>query len=611
MFIRRTKTGTGKDGKVYYTYRLVKNVREGDKVRQRTLLNLGRHFAIEKKHWGLLCSLIRNRLSGQQSMFMKDIPEEVKAEANRIAFRLMVADGKVGQASSLSDRGMEGRSKEGDYQEVDVDSLEMARPRTVGVESAGLKVMREVDFDGVLRGFKFNERQIAIVKGLVIGRMASPGSESHTYDWLCSVSGLGELLDIDFMDISSMSFYRAGDMLIAKKDEIERELFNRIRGLFGLPCTVTLYDLTNTYFEGDVSCNRKALRGHSKERRTDRPLLTLGLVLDSSGFLKRSQAFPGNVSDVKTLEEMLECLNAPLGALIVMDRGLCSEDNIEWLKARGYRYLVVSRERGRCDVGEMDMSFESKSGQQIKVLVERDEDEQRLYCYSEAKAKKEESMNRLHAERFEKELEKVASGLKRPRTTKALGKIQERVGRLKERYKQVARHYKIEILPDESGKKAAELRWKKMPGKNSRLTHPGVYCLRTNELHWDAEKLWRTYTMLTDLEAVFRSLKSELGLRPVYHRKEERCDAHLFITVLAYQFVQLIRHRLGNHGIKLSWSNIRELLSRHQRITASFFRRDGKRLHIRKATELEPEQERLYKALCLDPNPGGRVTLVV
>jgi len=604
MFIRRTKIGTAKDGKAYYTYRLVKNIREGNKVRQRTLLNLGRYFAIEKEYWGLLCTLIKNRLSGQKSIFMEDIPEEVSSEANRIAFRLMVADGKV-------DTSVEGESKEGNYQEVDVDSLEMSRPRTVGVENAGLKVMEEVDFEGILRGLKFNERQIAIVKGLVIGRMASPGSERHSYDWLCSVSGLGELLDIDFIDISHMSLYRASDMLIGKKDEIERKLFERIHGLLGLPCTVTLYDLTNTYFEGDVFCNRKALRGHSKERRTDRPLLTLGLVVDSSGFVKRSQVFAGNVSEVKTLEEMLERLNAPFGALIVMDRGLSSEDNIEWLKARGYRYLVVSRERGRCNVGEMDVSFESSSGHQIKVLVERDGDEQRLYCYSEAKARKEESMNKLHTERFEKELERLASGLKRPRTTKALGKIQERVGRLKERYKQVARHYKIEIVPDESGKKAAELRWERMPAENSRLTHPGVYCLRTNELHWDAEKLWRTYTMLTDLEAVFRSLKSELGLRPVYHRKEERCDGHLFITVLAYQFVQLIRHRLGIHGIKMSWSSIRELLSRHQRITVSFSRRDGKRLHIRKATELEPTQEKLYKALGLDSNPGGRVTLVV
>lgn len=117
--------------------------------------------------------------------------------------------------------------------------------------------------------------------------------------------------------------------------------------------------------------------------------------------------------------------------------------------------------------------------------------------------------------------------------------------------------------------------------------------------------------MLTEVEAVFKSLKSELGFRPVYHRKEERCDGHLFITVLAYQFVQLIRYRLGMHGIRLSWKGIRELLSRHQRVTVSFSRRGGKRLHIRRATELEPAQEKFYKVLCIDPNPGGRVTMVV
>ena len=598
MFIRRTKIGSGKDGKVYYTYRLVENVREGDKIHQRTLLNLGRHFNIDKKYWALLCAIIKSRLSGQRYIFTEEIPEEIKKEANRIAFRLIVDKGRVEE------------SKKGNYQELDIDSLEASRPKTIGVESTALKVMKQVDFDGILKGLGFNKRQIAIVKGLIIGRMAHPGSERHTFEWLCSESGLGELLHIDFEAISHISLYRVSDKLIKKKEDIEEGLFEKIHGLLGFSCTVTLYDLTNTYFEGDISCNTKALRGHSKEKRTDRPLLTLGLVLDASGFVKRSQIFAGNISEVKTLKGILEGLGAPANSLIVIDRGICSEENIEWLKSQDYRYLVVSRERNRACLESMELSIKSSSGNKIKISVERVGDEQRLYCYSEAKAKKEESINKLHTERFEKELKRLASGLKRPRTIKALDKVQERLGRLKERYKQVSRHYKIEVVPDESGKKAKELRWKQTPIENSRLTSPGVYCIRTNELHWDAEKLWRTYTMLTDVEAVFRSLKSELGLRPVYHRKEERCDGHLFITVLAYQFVQLIRNRLAIHGIKMSWHSIRDLLSRHQRITVSFSRRDGKRLHIRRATELEPSQEKLYKILGLNPNPGGRVIYV-
>ena len=147
--------------------------------------------------------------------------------------------------------------------------------------------------------------------------------------------------------------------------------------------------------------------------------------------------------------------------------------------------------------------------------------------------------------------------------------------------------------------------WAKTPVPGTLLTDPGVYCLRSNETGWDEERLWRTYMMLTDLEAVFRSLKSELGLRPVYHAKEERGDSHLFITVLAYQCVQLVRHQLRAKGIDLSWRSLRDLLCMQQRVTARFKQKDGRTLHVRKATQPEPKLKSIYDALGIDPLPGG------
>ena len=137
------------------------------------------------------------------------------------------------------------------------------------------------------------------------------------------------------------------------------------------------------------------------------------------------------------------------------------------------------------------------------------------------------------------------------------------------------------------------------------LTHPGVYCLRTNELSWDEARLWQTYTMLTDLEAVFRSLKSELGLRPIYHHKEDRAEGHLFITVLAYQAVQAVRRQLKAHGINESWASLRAILAVQQRVTATFSQRDGRTLHVRKATVPEPALQKIYDALRLPLTPGG------
>lgn len=141
-------------------------------------------------------------------------------------------------------------------------------------------------------------------------------------------------------------------------------------------------------------------------------------------------------------------------------------------------------------------------------------------------------------------------------------------------------------------------------------THPGVYCLRSNELGWDEAKLWRTYTMLTDIESVFRSLKSELGMRPVYHSKEDHADGHLFITVLAYQFVQVLRTQLKEAGINDSWSTLRETLSVQRRITVSFQQRDGRTLNIRKSTLAEPDLMQIYTALKIVPTPGGVKKLI-
>jgi hypothetical protein len=170
------------------------------------------------------------------------------------------------------------------------------------------------------------------------------------------------------------------------------------------------------------------------------------------------------------------------------------------------------------------------------------------------------------------------------------------------------------VTPDETATNAAAITWVKTPRTGSMLTHPGFYCLRSNETAWDAQTLWRTYTLLTDLEAVFRSLKSELGLRPVFHHKEARTEGHLFITVLAYQMVQVIRRKLDEQGGQrnlgscpgvASWAGLRETLSVQQRITVTFRQRDGRTLHVRKATLAEPALRKIYDALGINAAPGG------
>ena len=604
MFIRRTKTRTVGTQDHYFTFRLVKSVRIGDKVRQRTLLNLGAHFDLLPAQWPLLCQHLDDLLGGQATLV--DYPAEVENHAQRIVAQLISR-----QAETSLDA--DDTASTGDRQSVDVDSLQLVRPRTVGVEHVGLWAMEQVGLRALLAQLGLNSRQQAAAMGSIIGRLAAPGSERATHRWLRETSALGDLLDVDFEKYSLMQLYRASDALMAHRKAIEEHLFGAAMTLFELQPTVTLYDLTNTYFEGDAGSQEKAKRGHSKEKRSDCPLLTLGLMLDASGFVRRSQVFAGNVSEPHTLPEMLSALQAPKGALVVMDRGIATQDNITWLAAQGYRYLVVSRERKRTFDLASAMTVTTATQQSVhlhKVLSE-DGQEARLYCYSEAREQKEKAIAERFAKRFENALTTLSEGLSRPRTQKRIDKIWQRIGRLKEKSHGVAQHYDIDVTSSENGTQARAINWRRQPVNGSMLTHPGVYCLRSNQTDWDEETLWRTYLTLTDLEAVFRSLKSELGLRPIYHHKALRTEGHLFITVLAYQLVQVIRSRLRQHGQSESWTLLRRILNGQQRITATFRRADDCAMHVRKATVAESPQREIYQALGISESPGGIQKVVI
>jgi len=401
--------------------------------------------------------------------------------------------------------------------------------------------------------------------------------------------------------------YRASDKLWEHKSALEKHLYQQERDLFGFEETITLYDLTNTFFEGTASSNPKATFGRSKEKRSDCPIVTLGLVLDGSGFPRKSKIFAGNVSEGSTLETMLSGLDASKKAMVVMDAGIATEENVQWLSDNGYRYLVVSRKRNRDFDPDKSISVKQTPDQHVRVqrMINEETKEIELYCHSELREKKEQAMQDKFAERYEKALQSLADGLHKKGCTKRYDKILERIGRLKQKHSRVAQHYDIIVTPDLESDHTKSIRWERNEKPQTQATHPGVYCLRTNETAWDEATLWKTYTMLTDLEGVFRSLKSELGMRPIYHQTEKRVSGHIFITLLAYHLVQTLRQQLKSHGIHDSWQTLRCKMENQQRVTASFSCEEGSVLHIRKATRAEPEQKEIYDALGLASQPGA------
>lgn len=615
MFIRQTRTNNKATGEGYFTYRLVRGERIGGKVRQITVLNLGRHFPVKQEDWPLLCRRIEQLLQPQETLLAIACSDHIERVAQH-CFEQLVARAApgVGMADEGAAGGMAGAPQPAasGFQEVDIDSLQQSQPRAVGVEQVALHALRQIGLINKLTELGINGVQRAAILGNLIGRMARPASELATWKWLQTHSALGELIDVDFNAMSHMVLYRASDVLMRHRAAIEEHVFGSVRTLFTLEETVTLYDLTNTYFEGEAAANALARHGRSKEKRSDCPLVTLGLVLDGSGFVRRSKTFAGNVSEGATLEGMLTGLDAPPGALVILDAGIATEANLAWLVERGYRYLVVRRGGARQFDDTQAIAIETAGGDSLRLqrVVSEDGKEVFLHCHSPGRDAKETAMVKRFGDAFEAGLQKIADGLGKPRAEKRHDKLLERIGRLKEKSRGAGQHYAVRLTTDASGKTVTALTWARSPVAGTMATHPGVYCLRSNELTWDAEKLWRTYTLLTDIESVFRSLKSELGLRPVFHSKEDRSDGHLFITVLAYQCVQVLRRTLKAAGIDDSWASLRETLSVQRRVTTSMRRKDGRTIHVRKSTVAEPALMKLYRVLGISPAPGGTKKLL-
>ena len=440
MFIRRAQTRSLASGQIYATFRLVQTVRTGSAVRQSTLLNLGSHFDLPQPQWPALVKRIEDLLHGQAAVADPMLSDEGQVLAQRYAAQLLALRASAGDGARTPALSPGGGDVER-FQDVDLDSLELVRPRSVGVEHAGLSAMRQCGFEAKLAELGLNPAQIAAAVGNIVARMACPGSELASHGWLQQHSGLGELLGFDFEAMDLSRLYRASDTLYRHRVALQEHLFAQAQTLFSLGQTITLYDLTNTYFEGAAAGVRKAKRGHSKECRSDCPLVTLALVLDGSGFVRRSQVFAGNTSEPATLADMLSGLQAQPGATVVMDAGIATEANLAWLRQQGYHYVVVSRLRQR--QFDPTQASEVQTAGDVTVKLYRVMDPHGnllLYCHSPAREQKDRAIDTAKASGFEAALGKLQAGLSKPRGSHDLATIMQRLGRAKQRYARAAQH---------------------------------------------------------------------------------------------------------------------------------------------------------------------------
>ena len=614
MFLRkirqkRTSEATGTE-KVYESLQLVESCRTEAGPRQKLLLNLG-PIPLEKEDYKAFTQELQARLTGQTQLLRKKRKDSLVSQLVNDAYERLMR--KTAQPIQTG--------PEREMKRIDVNSQEISQCRSVGGEYVCHLFWKKLGLPEFLKSVNVSDANMALIEALVVGRLMAPGSERATREWLEKRSGLWDLLKLN--DIPSLSgFYRAGDVLFSHKDKLETHLQAQETRLFDLKNTMVFYDLTNTYFEGRAEKNSKAKFGHSKEKRYDCKLVTLGLVVDEQGFAKHSQLFSGSESEGSTLKGMIEKLGIPQekkAVTVVLDAGIATAKNLEWLKENGYGYIVCHRGKAPKNPNGTDIAPEtihsmSETDTQIKVVRYEVEDDTYLKCRSEKRALKETGMRTQKETRFLAELTHLQSGLSIPRRTKSYTRILEILGRLKERYPSVSRLYEVTVVPEadkevtDPNLQATALQWtKKEDVYQEAIDSEGDYTLRTNLSALGTSEIWNAYISLGRVETAFRNMKSHLGFRPIFHQCEERADAHLFMSVLAYHLLQAIEHTLRQRGDTRSWWTLRNTLATHQAYTLTYDElsdsQEWIKHHVRSTSLPDHDQKHIYSLLAVPHTP--------
>jgi len=600
MFIRKVIKRNSNAGKQYIEYRLVKSYREGERVRQ-TIILIMPDIRVPKKQWKALATAIEAFIIGQKVLFLDRVIQE-EAERWYHAYLSRLSRDKLPlELSSKADS---------DYDFISLSSISNRQPKSIGAEHISLSMYRQLGFECIFADLGFSPKQRNEAALSILGRMLEPGSENATIAWGRTHTGLGELLGTDFSKLSHNALYRIADHIFKHKDHLETKLRENERNIFNLGESIVLYDLTNTYLEGMAENIPKARFGHSKEKRTDCRLLTLGLVLDDMGFPKRSKVMEGSVSEAGTLQHMIEHLYHEEDAkpvTVVMDAGIATQANLDYLRQHKMNYICVARNKPVPAemINEAEfVPITNKGDNKISAQIVSRENECILYCVSEKMKSKDKSIQDKFSSRFEAELQRMSKALSQKHAKSKFDFVHERVIRLKERYKSISRFYTISI--DQANGKATKIHFACDNQGALEEKYSGSYFLRTSLMDLSSDKIWSMYMMLNTVESAFQTLKSELHFRPVYHQKETRAETHLFIAVLAYHVVNAIHHRLKESEINLSWTSLRKMMRNHQLILTTMQNKSGNYIRILDSTVAEENHIQIYKALNLSHNPVSR-----
>ena len=610
-------------GRDEFYYRIKESFRDlTGRVRSRIMLNVGfideEHRPEDIRDIGK-CLTYLHEHQGEGNLFgipLSHYNEFVQRKANEF-WSEMVNNGNIDAVKTVME---ESRHKA--ERLVDVNTIKHTDAREIGAEWICLQAIRELEIDKFLKDEGWSEIQINTTLAHLITRTIYSPSELKSMRIMEENSAVCELVSGNQeWRPGFQSVYKVAPSLYELKDKLESHLCRKTDNLFNITNRIAIFDLTNFYFEGRKDNSSKAQFGRSKEKRSDCKLLVLALCINKEGFIRYSSILAGNTADPNSLPDMVDTLNSKTRVpddpkdkvLVCLDAGIATEDNLQRIKEKGYNYLCVSRRR----LTDYELAPDAKTvtvkdckNQPVRLTQVKHEEDGDYYLEISSRAKelKETSMNSKFKERFEEELQKAKDSLTKKNGTKNYEKVIERVGRARQKYPSISKYYVIDYIPDDSKspKNMADIQWRIAVPENVDKDC-GIYFLRTNVATFDEKTTWDYYNLTREIECTNRQLKTDLNLRPIYHKKDDRSDAHLFLGLLSYWIVNTIRYRLKQSGVTHYWTEIVRIMSTQKAVTTEGTNTLGEKVYMRLCSEPNKEAEDIYDKLKYKKMPFRKI----
>ena len=493
---------------------------------------------------------------------------------------------------------------------VDSDTIKHKDVREIGAEWLCYQSLGQLGLGSFLEAMGWESEQIQLTLTQIISRAVYPVSELKTTRLIRDNSAVCQITGYPLEQLTKDKLYQNALKLYQSKDALEQYLSRKTNELFDLEDKIVLYDLTNTYFEGEKRNSALARFGRSKEKRSDAKIIVLALVINQEGFLKYSSVFEGNTSDSTTLSNIIDNLRIQTSqqtqkATIVLDAGIATESNLALLAEKGYNYVCVSRSRLK-DYKEVEghglatTKTRNKQTLQLQRVSTEKSTDYFLKVSSPGKLLKETGIRNQFETRFVAELEKIRQSLGKKSGVKKSDKVHQRIGRAMQKYPSVSKYYELEVVEKEGGI-IESISWKK--GEKESKDELGVYFLRTNMEVEQEDILWKIYNIIREIESTFRSLKTDLDLRPIYHKTDDATLAHLHLGLLAYWVVNTIRYQLKINGENASWPEIKRIASTQKLVITQATNIQEELVQITKCSEPKSDLEKLYQLLDYKPYP--------